>query len=55
MNDCIEKSLVGTIGFISSWNLQWVNPLLSFITKFLLVVFNLCFELNKQHKRINKL
>lgn len=39
MNDCIEKSLVGTIGFISSWNLQWVNPLLSFIISILTIIY----------------
>ena len=39
MNDCIEKSMVGTIGFVSSWNLQWVNPLLSFIISILTIVY----------------
>ena len=39
MNDCIEKGLVGTIGFVSSWNLQWVNPLLSFIISVLTIIY----------------
>ena len=39
MNDCIEKSMVGTIGFISSWNLQAVNPLLSFVISILTIVY----------------
>jgi len=39
VNDCIEKSFVGTIGFISSWNLQWVNPLLSFIISVLTIIY----------------
>jgi hypothetical protein len=39
VNDCIEKGLVGTIGFISSWNLQWVNPLLSFIISVLTIIY----------------
>ena len=39
MNDCIEKSMVGTIGFISSWNLQAINPLLSFIISILTIVY----------------
>jgi len=39
VNDCIEKSMVGTIGFVSSWNLQWVNPLLSFIISILTIVY----------------
>jgi hypothetical protein len=39
VNDCIEKTVVGTIGFISSWNLQWVNPLLSFIISILTIVY----------------
>ncbi len=39
MNDCIEKSMVGTIGFISSWNLQVINPLLSLIISVLTIVY----------------
>lgn len=39
MNDCIEKTVVGTVGFISSWNLQAVNPLLSFIISILTIVY----------------
>ena len=39
MNDCIEKSMVGTIGFVSSWNLQAVNPLLSFVISILTIVY----------------
>ena len=39
MNDCIEKSMVGTIGFVSSWNLQAINPLLSFIISILTIVY----------------
>ena len=39
MNDCIEKSMVGTIGFVSSWNLQAVNPLLSFIISLLTIIY----------------
>ncbi len=39
MNDCIEKGLVGTIGFVSSWNLQWVNPLLSLVISILTIVY----------------
>ena len=39
MNDCIEKSMVGTIGFISSWNLQAINPLLSFVISILTIVY----------------
>ena len=39
MNDCIEKSMVGTIGFVSSWNLQAINPLLSFVISILTIVY----------------
>ena len=39
MNDCIEKTVVGTVGFISSWNLQAVNPLLSFVISILTIVY----------------
>ena len=39
MNDCIEKSTVGTIGFISSWNLQAINPLLSFVISLLTIIY----------------
>jgi hypothetical protein len=39
VNDCIEKSMVGTIGFVSSWNLQAVNPLLSFVISILTIVY----------------
>ena len=39
MNDCIEKSMVGTIGFISSWNLQAINPLLSFFISLLTIIY----------------
>ncbi|QDP67722.1 MAG: hypothetical protein Unbinned15contig1001_32 [Prokaryotic dsDNA virus sp.] len=39
MNDCIEKSLVGTVGFISSWNLQAINPLLSFVISVLTIIY----------------
>jgi len=39
VNDCIEKGLVGTIGFISSWNLQSINPLLSFVISILTIVY----------------
>ena len=39
MNDCIEKSMVGTIGFVSSWNLQAINPLLSFVISVLTIVY----------------
>jgi divalent metal cation (Fe/Co/Zn/Cd) transporter len=39
VNDCIEKGLVGIIGFVSSWNLQWVNPLLSLIISVLTIVY----------------
>jgi hypothetical protein len=39
VNDCIEKSMVGTIGFVSSWNLQAINPLLSFVISVLTIVY----------------
>jgi len=39
VNDCIEKGFVGTVGFVSSWNLQAVNPLLSFIISILTIVY----------------
>jgi len=39
VNDCIEKSLVGTVGFISSWNLQAINPLLSFVISVLTIIY----------------
>ena len=39
MNDCIEKTVVGTVGFISSLNLQAVNPLLSFVISILTIVY----------------
>ena len=39
MNDCIEKSMVGTIGFVSSWNLQAINPLLSYVISILTIVY----------------
>jgi len=39
VNDCIEKSLVGAVGFISSWNLQAINPLLSFVISILTIVY----------------
>ena len=39
MNDCIEKGFVGTIGFVSSWNLQAINPLLSFVISILTIVY----------------
>jgi len=39
VNDCIEKGLVGTIGFISSWNLQAINPLLSFVISILTIIY----------------
>ena len=39
MNDCIEKSMVGTIGFVSSWNLQAINPLLSFVISILTIIY----------------
>jgi hypothetical protein len=39
VNDCIEKSMVGTIGFVSSWNLQAINPLLSFVISILTIVY----------------
>jgi hypothetical protein len=39
VNDCIEKSMVGTIGFISSWNLQAINPLLSFVISILTIIY----------------
>ncbi len=39
MNDCVEKSIVGTIGFTSSWNLQSINPLLSFTISILTIIY----------------
>jgi len=39
VNDCIEKSMVGTIGFVSSWNLQAINPLLSFVISILTIIY----------------
>jgi hypothetical protein len=31
--------MVGTIGFVSSWNLQAINPLLSFVISVLTIVY----------------
>lgn len=39
MNDMVEKSLVGLIGFISSWNLATVNAILSALVAILTIVY----------------
>ena len=39
MNDAIEKTIVGTIGFIGSWNLATVNAVLSALVAILTIIY----------------